>query len=399
MARSSISIYSPDPETLSLLKRITKADGLAVRSRDIGLEGAIKDAADWVIPPDILMIDMTGVPDIPAGIDQLADALPDAEVYTIVIGDQDNIRLVRKLREMGVGDYLLHPLVEDEIDAVLTAARSETDHDRLAVDKARIWTVTGSEGGTGVSTVAAAVASRLTKDEKARVLLLDCDLVSGVQYILHGGDKTPKFLAAIQQPGNIDGSTLERLVQRTGNSQLFLLSEPGELAEPPDEAGVYRFLAECTRAFDHIVLDLPRHATWARSAYRQSGRLIYMTRPTLSGGHHLLNFLEEHGDNLVDDALVVLSNDTTRLGRQALSASKLEEVANAPVFDLPHDPLRLNQEITREEEMILASGKWSKALAEIEDVLLTSAIGSGKKQDEEAKDAGFFGGIAAWLKA
>lgn len=369
MTQASAYIYSPDDSTLKHLCDVAKSLGVSIKSELASSKDAIEDAASWMIAPDILIIDMAGVEDIPAELNEMAENGPAGQIGVIVISDVSDLRLARKLRSIGVIDYLLHPLQPGDVEDAVNSALASIDSTKLSVTPSKLITVTGASGGTGVSTIAAAIASRLTqRDPKSRVLLLDLDFVSGCQYILHGGDKTPGYINAMREPARIDRVSLERIVLKTHNPRLFFLSEPGDLKTSPSVGDVSTMLAQCTNAFDFVVVDMPRHVSWSAPVFASSSRVFCVARPTLADISHVSEIAESAADDLNDDALIVLVNDVNGIKLQGLRADQFKDISRSPVIMLPHDPITLDREVP-EQEMELASGRFSKALKQLDDFI------------------------------
>src|SRR5262249_38117426 len=142
---------------------ISEADG--------GLEGAQsyfrKNAS-----PDLLIIDTALGP--ASLIDALDDLLfrLDANTRVMVIGEANDVGLLRDLARRGVAHYLLTPKPDDVVTHIceLFAER----------DNARVIAVVGSRGGAGASTVAQNIAWSIAERQQARTALLDLDLSFGV---------------------------------------------------------------------------------------------------------------------------------------------------------------------------------------------------------------------------
>ncbi|SDY69590.1 hypothetical protein [Citreimonas salinaria] len=381
----TVNIYSPDEDVRNNTRTISGSLGLVCKTAEGGVDALIEDMNEWVMPPHILVIDMSASDDVPADLERIAAAGPSAEISTIAIGDVEDLRLARRLRKLGV-DYVCKPLEREDLVDALTAAMASTDPEKATVDASKITTVTGTEGGTGVSTIAAAIASR--KAESGRVLLLDLDFICGTQYVLHGGLKTEGFCSAIQVPARLDSVSLERLVNRTGNPNLYLLSDPGLLRSPPDPGGLSGFLSLCARAFDHVVIDLPRHCEWGSVVLPLSGSVVVATRPSFAGAVQLAEFVEAKGAGLVDDALVVVVNDSNGAKSESIEKSAFSERTTAPIIYLPHDPVSLYREVL-DGEMRLQTGAFSKHFRKL------VAVTAGKAEEESKSGGGLF----SWLNS
>lgn len=394
MKRFSAHIYIETEDNLSLTSEIAQGLGLVVNKVQGGKRELIKDAATWAVAPQILVLDLSDEADIPSALQEVAAAGPEGDINVIVIGSQDDVRLARHLRQIGVADYLLLPLDRDDLVSALQGAIRTGETSGLTVEPRKLMTVTSAEGGVGTSMIAAALASHAAKTKK-RVLMVDLDFVSGDQYIHHGGEVTKGFRNAIQEPARIDNVSLSRLINRVeSNPNLFYLSEPGQMKAVPDASGINLFLSQLTANFDFVVLDIPRHAEWARPALTLSSGVFFVTRPSISGIRQMTLFREENERNLISDALHVIVNDSNGAKGEGISEDEFLARIQCPILKVGHDPVTFYRQ-QLEGDISFQSGKVKKDFAQIYKAV--DLLGAKDKDAIKLKRKGLVGGFINWL--
>lgn len=394
MKRFSAHIYIKSEDDLSLTSEIAQGLGLVVNKVQGSKAEILVDAATWAVPPQILIIDLSDSSDIPADLAEIAHAGPEGDINVIVIGTQDNVRLARHLRQIGVSDYLLAPLDRDDLVSALQSAIRSGESSALTVEPRKLVSVTSAEGGVGASIIAAALAQHATKTKK-RVLLVDLDFVSGDQYIHHGGEVTKGFRNAIQEPARIDNVSLSRLINRVeSNPNLFYLSEPGSLKAYPDASGINLFLSQLTASFDFVVLDIPRHAEWARPAFTLSSGVFFVTRPSVSGIRQMTLFRDENERNLISDALHVILNDSNGAKGEGIGEDEFMSRVQCPVLKISHDPVGFYRQMV-ESGVQFESGKLKKEFSVLFSAM--DKLGSKDETVKVRKKKGLVGGFIDWL--
>jgi pilus assembly protein CpaE len=188
----------------------------------------------------------------------LLERAPRERPATLVLGAPDNASAMRLAMQAGVRDYLLQPVVREEligaVQKVLHAERSGVG------GTARITAVMNAKGGAGASFLACNVAHTMAAQWKRRVALVDLDLQFGSLAL--GLDLNPRIgiLQALAAARELDAVSLEGYATRHASGvELYGVVPdhvvlPGEIAP----AALVRVLELLGRAYDHVVVDLPR---------------------------------------------------------------------------------------------------------------------------------------------
>ena len=96
----------------------------------------------------------------------------------IVIGDTNDIRLYRELKQVGVVEYYFKPLVSTLISATANGILTGSVEQRGS-RTGKLIIVVGVRAGVGATMIAACTAWHLAEIHQRRVALLDLDLYFG----------------------------------------------------------------------------------------------------------------------------------------------------------------------------------------------------------------------------
>lgn len=152
---------------------------------------------------------------------------------------------------LGANDFLQQPLSEDQVEKLIyriTGTAPTTSH---------IVSVFSAKGGVGVSFIAVNLAVEIAKENKGRVLLIDCVLQHGnVSDLL---DQPCEFtlVDVVKNLERLDKKFLENSLRRHG-SGVYILPRPKnpEDSERLTEIETADALRSLKNSFDYTVLDL-----------------------------------------------------------------------------------------------------------------------------------------------
>ena len=152
--------------------------------------------------PETLVVDIgtDGSPFVDLSV--LADAC-DAGTRVVVLGEVNDVALFRRLRALGVEDYLLKPVTREVLGAALRQSASARASE--GADDGRLIAVMGARGGAGASTVALNLAWTMAHECGLRVALVDFDLGFGSIALALDIEPGRGFRDALESPGRIDG--------------------------------------------------------------------------------------------------------------------------------------------------------------------------------------------------
>jgi pilus assembly protein CpaE len=206
--------------------------------------------------PQLLVVDIAGESDPVARIRELVNAC-DPSTRVLVIGEDNDIRLYRDLREAGAEEYFFKPLVT----AVMTRACKVLLGENASQPQSRtgrIVFVAGVRGGVGGTTIAVRTAMRLSESPPRPVILLDLDLQSGDAALQLDATPGHALREALERADRVDNLFLERgIVHVTKRLDLFASLEPIEEPIPFQEETLLALLDTLSRRYRYVVVDVP----------------------------------------------------------------------------------------------------------------------------------------------
>ncbi len=206
--------------------------------------------------PRLLIVDVSGIHDPVASIRRLAEVC-EPDVSVIVIGDRNDIVLYRDLKNTGISEYFLKPLVRDLLTRTCQGILNpRLDQPRFRTGK--LIFVIGVRGGAGASTIAVNAAWHLAETRHRHTVLLDLDLEDGDAALQLDTTPASALRDAFEYPDRVDKLFLERGARHL-SERLDLLASLAPLDEPavPDEQAVLPLMQKLLVRYRFIVVDLP----------------------------------------------------------------------------------------------------------------------------------------------
>jgi pilus assembly protein CpaE len=194
--------------------------------------------------------------------------------------------LVRAMMKLPRSDVMEPPFTSDDLARAAAGLLQGAPAAAAAPPvNATCWTVIGSVGGCGATTIAVELATTLAARAGSgrRVALVDLNLADGAAAAYLGA--TPAMLLgdASATPDRIDAALLEAFVNPVG-ANLHLLAAPrdpkafGRVGQP----AVCRMLEVACQAYDWIVVDLPRHhQSWTLDVLAGSDEILVVSELTV----------------------------------------------------------------------------------------------------------------------
>ena len=258
----------------------------------------------------VLLVDITDSPDPAADIQHLSDQ---GAEHIVATGPVNDVTLYRALTNAGARDYLVSPILEEELARALVARpRGEvaTVPEITSISTA----VIGARGGVGATTVAVSVAWLLAHEYGQRTALLDLDLQFGTCALALDLLPGRGLREALEAPDRIDSMFISSAMANESEN-LFVLG--GE--EPLDDSlfvapdGIEMLFAAIQPDFSHLVVDLPRSTvTFQRPLLAQMTNILLVSDLSLPGMRdavRLKNLVRSVSSDIAIDVVVVESHD------------------------------------------------------------------------------------------
>lgn len=264
--RDGFIAFVADEETRGCFCRTAPAAGL---NADAVLTGGIGDAAELLAErggPRVLAVDLSESADPFADLDGLAQVC-DPETAVIAVGTINDVAFFRRLMALGIRDYLVKPVSDEQVSVALTGALRPVhmplppagpDRDASA-DNRRLIAVTGVHGGVGASTGALNLAWMLAQECGKRTVLVDMDIYFGTAALALDVEPGRGFREALEAPDRIDSLFIERATVKV-NEQFSVLCSEENLESPVNAApeALSALIESLRESFECIVLELPR---------------------------------------------------------------------------------------------------------------------------------------------
>ncbi|MEO0465777.1 MAG: hypothetical protein AAF216_04485 [Pseudomonadota bacterium] len=264
----------------------TALNGRGIASESLGIVAGQPHATE--LPGDVVLIDLSC-----ANAQSLLEsyALRRPDVAMVVIGNDLQADAVRTLFRFPVSDILSSDSNISDILATLedvSARRNQANAPSPVNAGGECWVLTGAVGGAGVTTLAIEMAFSVLRSAPARrIALVDLNLTDGTTAAFLDGQKKLDVAALCADPERID-ETLVRAYSWEHPKGIFLMAA----ARNPkadlqaSEAGILKLLDVTCSAFEHVIVDLPRHRTpWSDAIVSAADEAFVLSELTVPSLH------------------------------------------------------------------------------------------------------------------
>jgi pilus assembly protein CpaE len=210
-------------------------------------------------PAQALIVDISGVDNPQAALDQLARVCP-PYVRVFVIGENTDIGFYRMLlQDMGVAEYLPKPVSRDVVLRLLLPSLSGVSGaDERRSRGGHLVCVCGARGGVGTSSLALNLAFELMGTIKGHVALVDLHVQGGELALMLGVHPGPGLRIALEDADRVDSLFLERAsIEIEPRLRLIASEDAFNSTTTATEAGIARVLEVLRQEFNYIVADIP----------------------------------------------------------------------------------------------------------------------------------------------
>lgn len=223
-----------------------------LRTMPCSLDDIAALAAQPVLQPNVVVIDLRGRTTVPAHVATLTHQHPTAGV--VVVASSLDPRLMLEAMRAGVTEFVTDPVTQSDLKAAVDRVAAK----RPASEPGQVFAFVGGKGGIGTTTLAVNVAAALGSRGVAPVLLVDLNVSYGDAALFVGAEPRFSVADALENVHRLDESFLRSLVGRTkfGVDLLGSADRPlvGQL-----EARAVKGLIDCAaRHYRYVVLDVPR---------------------------------------------------------------------------------------------------------------------------------------------
>ena len=247
--------YLNDDESREALRAAAKALEFNASVHTGTVRTATK-ALDGTRSPNILVIDLSGVDFELAAMEALANVC-EPNVRVIAVGERNDIVLYRRLKSIGVAEYLYKPVTQEYFEQALREVSGRASQ-RPKARLGKLVAAVGAGGGVGTTTLSVNLASHLSTVGRRRVALLDLDLFSETTSLLLNTVPNAALCEALDNPERVDQKFLERAMLQI-NERLDILGSDGEKmpAAGLTAEGVRTVMEHLQSLYHYTVVDVP----------------------------------------------------------------------------------------------------------------------------------------------
>ena len=251
-------LICPDQD---LAQQVTAAmrglDGLSIVSH-LAEYPSSRELSEGVrrMQPDVIMIDVSSGRD--AGlrlIAQVVDCWPNISAVGISRGNEPE-SILQCLRS-GASEFLGSPFTHDDArQAVQRILRRKTvEVTAHTAKQGRLLTFASVKGGAGSTLIAGNTAYQIQRATKGRVLLIDCNLTTGLISFLFRINHAYSLTDALKHCSQLDPALWGALVTSRNGIDILTAPEQPEVAVIEPYA-VQEMLEYARSAYDHVLADL-----------------------------------------------------------------------------------------------------------------------------------------------
>ena len=290
----------------------------------------------------VLLLPVDQTPDIPTRWAAILRSYP--ELLTVAVAPRQDADVVLTALRAGIREFLLTPIVPEELDAALTRLRAGS-REQTGTRRGAVVAVHAAKGGSGVSTVATSLAwafAHMAGDGRrpgARAVLADFTTTGiGVRGLLHM--EPPHDLASLTERADGVDRALLRSVIFEHPEQLGILAAPRDPAEaqPPEPTRLARILELLQADYRQVIVDTDHHlAGHTLGILEAADRILLVTQRDLVSLRSTMRTLSLFSAvGLPEDRVQVVVNRASP--RDRIPTSQVTQVLGRPVFaELPND--------------------------------------------------------------
>lgn len=290
---SRVDIFALDDGTEALAQRLAgdwRFARVGINIERAGIEAAIA-AYGQTASPELIIIETNDIGD--SFIQQLGGLAGVCAEGTdaVIVGPKNDVHLYRNLVEMGVKDYLVRPVSEEDMVKVI----ARTLIAKRGFSGSRLVTVMGSKGGVGATAMAQILAWNIAEALKQKTMLMDAAGSAGSVGIAYGLEPTTTLAEAVRLGSAGSEDDMKRIYQ-TISENLSALVCGGEplLTDSPDPDSIEALVNRIMQKFPVVVVDLSgaSQAVQKRLLARAS-EIVVVATPMLSSLRNTRTLLGE----------------------------------------------------------------------------------------------------------
>jgi pilus assembly protein CpaE len=301
-------VYVRDQASLQIIRGALGDIGIKSPSVQQGNVVTAMAALAKASSPRLLIVDISDIDDPVSRLTELANVC-DPDVNVIAVGDRNDIVLYRDLKNIGVAEYFVKPLVKNVVTRICGNVLNPT-LEQPTMRTGKLILVIGVRGGVGATTIATHTAWHLSETGRRRVALLDLDIKHGDVALQFDIVPSNALCEAIEFPDRVDKLFLDRAVLSV-NDRLHLLASMTPLSQNPQVTaeGVAPLLEKLAARYRYVVVDVPKHlaADIIHSTLLPRVCLL-VSNTSLSSARDVNRWREQIGTNILERSTLHVVN-------------------------------------------------------------------------------------------
>ncbi len=348
MSEATWLSFVDDEESLNLLKNLVESSKLNVSFKHGGIVEAIAYLSHQVHTH--LIVDLSDHANPLEAVNMLSEHCVEG-TKLIIIGSQNNIEFYKKLKALGVTDYLLKPLKSDFVLECISNITSPRDE---ALHKNKMVAVTSSKGGLGASSFAINLSWLVSQNKKT--CLMDFDIYNGISSLGLGVKGNEGLLQALRSPERIDDIFLKRLAVEVNDNLDLMTSELGLRNKFNLNEDAWHSLSHTVKQiYDASILDIPSGFSIKQSPLFSECEAVFILTDfslvSIRNNNRFIDFFKSVNEEI---ELYFVGVRTTSAGFGEISKKQMEDSMQCKInYMLPFEPklslnaLNLGEPITK----------------------------------------------------
>ncbi|MCR9213931.1 MAG: hypothetical protein NXI13_09450 [Proteobacteria bacterium] len=359
-----IAAFAADPETARMLDMVLVTEGYESAEVAVGRLSKVIKKYRALSPPPILIVDISESIDPVSELRELASLCP-PNIQVFALGTLDSIDLYRRLKDIGLAEYLIKPVTPDQILDMLSGGSGGDLTSSAQKRQGKIVSVVGIRGGVGATSLSINIGWGLSQIFRRQTALVDVDLSGGSMALDLGVEPAPGFKDLIAESEGTDNILLAGSATPLAERLMFLAPDTAPLNDrsAKDAQATADIIRQISHQVSFTLLDLTHESMERISPLIEISdvRVLVMDRrlACLRDMSRLLKQLPESPDSRT---FVVLNNPRPA-GLSDFTSAQIAEVIGTDIkADIPYERQFLEHAGVSEKPTIVKRGAAARAL-------------------------------------
>ena len=286
--------FTEDESLRGILSQVATKTGVPSACVQSGGIAAVRSFLNNGIEPQLIIIDLTRSPDLISEAKTLLSYCPQ-NTRVMAIGKDDHFSIFRELTHIGVIDYLILPIEENDMrNAINDALLAPATHGMkdLAMKLKPFTVILGTRGGIGSSTLSVNLSWATAFVFQKKVCLIDLDVYHSSVCILLDLVRNAGLNGVLTEVERLDEVFLKRILLQKGENLSILTGQLNLEQEITFSVDTIKILTALLREkFDYIYADMPPllHTPFSQTILNTADHAILITDFSLLSIQNILS--------------------------------------------------------------------------------------------------------------